>query len=143
MMKDEYKNSDDFNPLKEGRKNSDFKVPESYFTNFKRELDLKIKAGQKDEFNVPDGYFEESRTDIFSIAEEQKVIHISNRKRNILWYSISAVAATIAIVLTFNIKETPDCETFACLLEKTTITQEDIEYLEENEEISFFDDEEF
>ena len=127
---------EDINKILSGLKEKpDFRMPEGYLDQFESELKLKLIKADKNSFRIPDGYGAESERKLKSISKRKSVITM---KRT--WIAAAAVVAVAAMVFFLRPVEEP-CETFACLLEQAEITQEDIEYFEEYEEVSFYDEE--
>ncbi|MBI1268312.1 MAG: hypothetical protein GC193_12875 [Cryomorphaceae bacterium] len=144
--------------LKRLRKDS-FNVPTTYFT------DLENQIGQQtfphDRFDIPAGYFEDLQdsliaetrdfdvpatyfdtleTTIIAAATPTKII---NMKRVAFWLSAACVVGAIFLYRNFTAKE--ECKTFACLLQESDFTEEELlmfydsniveEFLEEDSEI--------
>jgi len=97
---------------------------------------------KKGDFKVPSGYFDQLTEDIMDRLEGE-VEAVNKRKwRTILYYSAGIAAVLIIGLFIMNAQETKECKTFACLLEKTEITSEDIQWLEEEVEMDLLFDEE-
>ncbi|MFT7545870.1 MAG: hypothetical protein ACI8YO_002661 [Gammaproteobacteria bacterium] len=112
----------------------------------KKKFDIN-KISKKDEFNIPDGYFEDLhksiedklKSDDKEEHDTAKVIPLNKNRRN--WIIYSGIAACIALGLfVIGQNQSEDCQTFACLLEKTEITDEDIEFLEIQEGDDMFEE---
>lgn len=112
--------------------NNEFKIPERYFENMSSELNLK-RVKSEDEFRVPEMYFENLKEQTIRPLRSGKVLRMPSSK---IWLGIAgAVVIFISILL---IEREEPCESFSCLLEKTELTQEDLEYFEDYEEVSYY-----
>ena len=121
---------------------AEFETPENYFEQLKKDLDLKMKKSDSEEFVTPEGYFEKNSDRLKNIAssENRRSVRLNSR---VLWSVVGGVASVLSIFFLTRSPEEKECVTFACLLEQTTITQEDLEYFEEFEELEFYDDDEY
>lgn len=97
---------------------------------------------KQDEFNVPEGYFDQLKDDIIAQTSESNVVSYGKRFQYYTW-AVSLAAAIIIGLIVYNTDPTvKKCKTFACLLEQTTVTNEDIQVLEDDNEGGLFDDDE-
>lgn len=116
-----------------------FDVPSSYFEQEAAHL-LDITESKstmhdapdtENQFLIPQGYFialEEAILSRTSRAPQAKVIGLNSRRNTRLLYSISSAAAIlIAVVAILLVRSTKkDCITFACLLEETELTHDEL-----------------
>ena len=101
----------------------EFIAPEGYFQQLESELNLRIQG--QDEFAVPDAYFENLHS-TWSIGRDNK-----RTRRRKLMGMVAAIIVLLGSVWLREMVVEEECVTYACLLEKTEITQEDIEFYDE------------
>jgi hypothetical protein len=120
-----------------------FRVPEGYFADLESSINREFREGTS-ELSVPDGYFENMHDEILKSIEntkdEAKVIPIS-RSRNRYWITVALSAAATGLLLFWmlGMKE-EKCETFACLLDQTELSNEDLMILDETEIVELLGD---
>lgn len=113
--------SEILDPKKEEFLSDEFKLSEVYFDQVKSEIDLRIKLGDNEEFNIPEGYLE--------VGFEKRQ---SSLVRKVL-YALTSTAAIFMIGFLVLTAKDAECTSFDCLLNETELTYEDLEYLEEYE----------
>jgi len=105
---------------------SDFNVPEGYFENSKKSIMNSILAADSPaEFEVPSGYFEKSKLSILDRTQETKVVSIYSWKK-IMLYAASAAAIAL-LIWHFSGQEQEIAQpSFADLLEQTDLNEETV-----------------
>lgn len=117
--------------------------------NEEENFDFLDQLSKNEEFKVPGGYFDKMKDEIYSKTINTKIIDGKGRFDNNLTkkvlYGLSIAAAMVIgfFILNNDSTRTEECKTFACLLEETTLTAEDIEYMEEASDGIFGDDDYF
>ncbi|PQJ32254.1 hypothetical protein BST92_10095 [Nonlabens arenilitoris] len=98
---------------KENKHNKDlgFQVPQDFFKNFEEDMmtqwNLEEKLGKETGFEVPDGYFESLEEQLIPVVDD-KVRHLPKKSNfTTFLYPVLAIAAMLAIVLTFNTGNEP------------------------------------
>ncbi len=159
----------------EGERTAEFPVPEKYFDSLQTKVLAKVdelsdkvdndffeqqqnqilsrinlevlsESNGKNEFSVPENYFESTQDNIISAVapQEDRTPVIPLRKNNtIRIVSMVSIAASIAALLFFNFPDKPQAkESFAELLQKTELDDNDLDYIiTEPEDIELIMDE--
>jgi hypothetical protein len=112
----------------------DHQVTETFFQDQQERIlsEIKIQEYKSDQdFIVPVGYFEQSGSAIMSQAKAAKVIALK------AWfaYGAAAVALIAALFFFFPDKNADDQLSFAELVEKNPIDEDDLEYFTEEEDV--------
>jgi hypothetical protein len=108
-----------------------FKVPKDYFEDLKAELALKAAMHGKDNpsFSLPENYLQELNKELKSIPDQSRVIPLW--KSTAFRIALSGVAATILLFLFIGNPFEKDCESFACLMEQTELSEEELLWIDE------------
>lgn len=112
---------------------SDLEVPENFFEN--QESVLMAKTGQiEKELGLPEEFFEKQHEAIMAqVASEDepvgRVINFQKYRRAIV--SFAAAAAVVAAVWFTLPAEEEQCVTFACLLEQSDLSSEDLLFVDD------------
>jgi hypothetical protein len=93
-----------------------FNIPAGYFEDLQDSL-----LEETNEFEVPASYFDQLETKITAATDTSKIITF---KRVAFWLSAACVVGAIFLYRSFSAKE--ECKTFACLLQESEFTEEDI-----------------
>lgn len=122
-----------------GKDPAGFDVPDSYFEQQAAELmditastsPMPASLDTESQLLTPQGYFAELEEAILSRtsrAPQAKVIGLNSKRRTRLLYSISSAAAIlIAVAAILLVRSTEnDCATFACLLEETDLSHDEL-----------------
>jgi len=105
---------------------NDFEVPNGYFENSKKSILTSIGATKSlNEFDVPSGYFEKSKANIFEQTKGAKVVSIFPWKKLVLF---AGSAAAIAVLTWQFVGQEKDVvqPSFADLLEQTDLNEETV-----------------
>lgn len=108
-----------------------FKVPKDYFEDLKAELALKAAMDEKEHpsFKLPENYLPELQKDLKAIPDQTKVIPLW--KNTTFRIALSGVAATILLFLFIGNPFEKECESFACLMEQTELSEEELLWIDE------------
>ena len=113
---------------------NNFNTPKEYFSELENSILTQSSVPTKSAISVPDNYFEglESRI-LEQIDEEDKTpVRSINMKKSLqLWGSVAA--AFVIGFFFFNTTKTEECITFACLLEQTTFTEDELLHVYDEE----------
>ncbi len=130
-------------PLLSAIPRDDFRVPEGYFTDLESTINRKFREGTSELF-VPDGYFESMHANILAKMEndqvEKKVIPISQSRTKYWIAAAISVAATGLLIFWMLGTGEEQCDTFACLLDQTELSNEDLMILDETEIVELLGD---
>lgn len=127
-----------------GSSEPELTVPEGFFE--KQAESLLEKSAQTDpDLGIPETFFEEQHAAIMAAVEEPekkagKVVNFKRYRRAIL--STAAAAAAVFVVLFAIPTEEEQCVTFACLLEQTDLTADDLLFVDDYDLNEFIDSEE-
>ena len=107
-----------------------FIPPEHYFAELEQELFLKgqLKGNDEQSFQVPHGYFEKLSQSISTAKSITPVVPLW--KKDLFKLAWAGAAAAILIFLTLDTPTKEKCESFACLMEQTDLTPEDLAWVE-------------
>ena len=119
---------------------AEFAVPEDYFEKQSKTL-LEEKIQCEAEMGLPETFFEEQHTAIVASVEKPDTVDGFKRYRSFILSTTVAAAAVIAFVFALP-SEKEKCLTFACLLEQTDLTPEDLLFVDDNDLNEFVDSEE-
>jgi hypothetical protein len=107
-------------------KMSGFEVPDGYFENSKKSIMNAIGAqSMPSEFDVPEGFFEKNKALIMEQTKETKVVSIFPWKK-ILIYAGSAAAIAVLTWQIVGRQEEVAQPSFADLLQKTDLNEETV-----------------
>jgi hypothetical protein len=105
---------------------SDFNVPEGYFENSKKSILTSIGATESsNEFDVPSGYFEKSSANILEKTKSAKVVSIFPWRKLVLFAGSAAAIAVLALQFIGQEKEVVQ-PSFADLLEQVDLNEETV-----------------
>jgi hypothetical protein len=111
-----------------------FIVPEGYFSELEYNLKSKFQEGNS-ELQVPHDFFETMHTDILAkIASEDEVTRVVPLRNSkvAVWISTAVSIAAIGLLMFWFLgNQEGKCETFACLLEQTELSNDDLMILDE------------
>lgn len=133
--------------MKNKKHKSGFKVPENYLDNFENRLFEKIESEiipKETGFKVPDGYFDNLEDTILKRVnteeKSQQVINLNSRRT---WLYLTAIAASLAIIVSMLVKNESIAEQMDSLKMATIENYIDEGYLdlESYEVLALLDDE--
>ncbi|MCB0762426.1 MAG: hypothetical protein KDC12_12945 [Flavobacteriales bacterium] len=122
----------------------DFRVPEGYFEGFEKQVlnrsisDSTFMAGGKEQpaedgFSTPPDFFGSMHDEIMKEVARDTPVRTISRKRT--WVYWAAAACILGLVSWWTLMREQDkkCVTFACLLEQTHLSTEDLMFIEETD----------
>lgn len=123
-------------PILSAISRDEFSVPEEYFAKLESDLQKKFQEGSS-ELQVPHDFFDSMHSDILNKITtenvETKVIPLKN-SNVAFWISTGlSIAAVGLLIFWFLGSQEEECETFACLLEQTELTNDDLMVLDEDD----------
>jgi len=106
------------------------------------EIDPFKDIPKSDDFRVPEGYFEALPGEIRDRLDKPMGNTAAKNVWKRRWWYIGAAAAMVVLMFGLLPRNVADeCQTFACLLDNTIVTDEDIQWLDNEVDIEMlFDD---
>ena len=117
----------------------EFAVPVNYFEKQSETL-LEDSMRCEAETGLPKTFFEEQHAAIVDSAGQPDKVVRPKGFRSFILSMAAAAAAIIAVVFALS-SEKKECITFACLLEQTNLTPEDLLFVDDNDLNDFVDSE--
>lgn len=121
-----HKKEIDLEEMKEHLRSDKFECPEGFLDQSKMNLKNIPSEFPTSEFEVPQNFLVDSKEDLKRIPRDLK----RKGAGKMIWF-VGGVAAILALIFLLNIETEEPCESFACLLENTEISAEDLEVLDD------------
>lgn len=127
----------------------DFDIPQDYFNKLESEIISKMEMESENEEHVavPEEYFDKMHDSIMSKIEKEeqkdtRILPLRERySASFMVLSVVGAAAMILLAVLFFKPEKRDCQTFACLLEQTSFTNDDLLYFSGEELYEVYEEE--